>query len=59
MRARLSAGLVIWVATSWARLAYCGVRIKRRSATSDSAVDSEKRRAKPTFSCSIPAAQSG
>ena len=41
---RLSAGLVIWVAISRARLAYCGARIERRSAISDSGVVVRKRR---------------
>jgi hypothetical protein len=59
VRARLSAGLVIWVATSRARLAYCGVRIKRRSVTSDSAFGSEICCATTTFKHSMPAAQSG
>ena len=49
MLARLSAGLVILVATSRARMTYCGVRMERRSATSDSTVESEKRRATADF----------
>ena len=49
MLARLSAGLIIWVATSRARVRYSGVRIKRRFATSVSSVVSEKRRPEPTF----------
>ena len=47
--ATLSAGLVIRVAISRARVTYCGARILRRSATSDFSVVVEKRRAVPTF----------
>ena len=42
-------GLVIRAASSWARVAYCGAGIRRRSATGDSRVVDEKRRAVPTF----------
>ncbi len=42
-RERLSAGEVICWATALARMAYCGVRITRRSAMRESRVDSEKR----------------
>ena len=48
--ATLAAGLVIRMAISRARVTYCGARIRRRSATSDSRVVVEKRRAVPTFS---------
>ena len=43
--ATLSAGLVIRVASSRARATYCGARIRHRSATSDSRVVVEMRRA--------------
>jgi predicted ATPase len=45
--ATLSAGLVIPVASSRARVANCGARIRRRSVTSDSRLVAEKRRAVP------------
>ena len=57
--ATLSAGLVIRVATSRARVTHCGVRMERRSATSDSWVVAEKGRAEPTFSRVTAAAQLG
>ena len=55
----LAAGLVIRVAISRARVTYCGARMERRSATSDSRVVLEKRRAEPTFSRLTWAAQIG
>ena len=57
--ATLSAGLVIRAAISRARVTYCGARMVRRSATSDSRVVVEKRRAVPTFSRLTAAPQSG
>ena len=56
--ATLSAGLVIRVANSRARVTYCGARMVRRSATSDSRVVLVKRRAVPTFSRLTRAPQS-
>ena len=47
--ATLSAGSVVWVATSRARATYSGSRIRRRSETSDFSVVIEKRRPEPTF----------
>ena len=41
--ATLSAGLVVWVAIWRVRAMYCGARMVRRSATSDSRVVAEKR----------------
>jgi hypothetical protein len=55
----LSAGLVIRVAISRARVTCCGARIRRRSATSDFGVVVEKRRAVPTFSRLTAAPQYG
>jgi len=55
----LSAGLVIRVAISQARATYCAVRTVRKSATSDSWLVLEKRRAVPTFSRLTAAPQSG
>jgi hypothetical protein len=46
--ARLSAGLVIRVATSRARVTHCGVTMERRSATKASWVVSENCRPEPT-----------
>jgi FkbM family methyltransferase len=56
--ATLSAGLVIRVAISRARATYCGARMVRRSATSDSRVVLEKRRPEPTFNRLTRAPQS-
>ena len=47
--AALSAGVVIWAATSRVRATQCAVRMDRRSATSDSWVVSEKRPPKADF----------
>ena len=59
VRERLSAAFVIWVATSRAREACRGVRIKRRSSTSESKTVVEKYRPTPTSRYLTAADQNG
>ena len=56
---RFSAGLVIQVATSRARVTHCGVTMERRSATNASWVVSENGRPEPTPRRVTAAAQIG
>ena len=55
--ATLTAGLVIWAATSRARVMHCGLRMERRSATSEPRLLAEKARPEPTFSRLTASAQ--